>query len=143
LEVEPICRYNEFFSPAIIFVIRGGLIVNRESVAPDVVVSTKPKEAEETRTRRIPPYNVVLDNDDHHSFEFVVNVLQQVLGCPVERALQLTLQAHETGRSIIWTGTKEVAELKAEQVRTFHEIRASDQAKLGPLSCSIEPAPGA
>jgi ATP-dependent Clp protease adaptor protein ClpS len=116
--------------------------VNREPALPDVSVTTKPLEREETRARRVPPYNVVLDNDDYHSFEFVVNVLQQVLGCPMERAFQLTRQAHESGRSIIWTGTKEVAELKAEQVCTFHEVRASDQAKLGPLSCSIEPAPG-
>jgi hypothetical protein len=43
---------------------------------------------------------------------------------------------------VVWTGTKEVAELKVDQVRCFHEIRASDQAKLGPLGCTIEPAPG-
>lgn len=110
---------------------------------PDVLVTTKPKQREETATRRIPPYNVILENDDYHTFEFVVDVLRKVLGCPLERAAQLTLQAHTTGRSIIWTGTKEVAELKVEQVRSFHEIRAWDGAKLGPLGCTIEPAPGA
>lgn len=95
--------------------------------------------AEEVRTRRIPPYNVILLNDDHHSLEFVIAVLCKVLGCSVERAFQLMLEAHESGRAIIWTGTKEVAELKAEQVHTFPEVR-DDGRDLGPLGCEIEPA---
>jgi ATP-dependent Clp protease adaptor protein ClpS len=90
----------------------------------------------------LPPYNVILENDDHHSVEFVIDVLRKVLGCPLERAAQLTWQAHTTGRAVIWSGPKEVAELKVEQVRTFHEIRELDGKNLGPLGCGIEPAPG-
>jgi ATP-dependent Clp protease adaptor protein ClpS len=105
-------------------------------------MTTQPHTHEETRTRRVPPYNVILENDDHHSFEFVVDVVQKVLGCPLERAFQLTQQAHTTGRAVIWTGTKEVAELKVEQIQTFHEVRETDGTQLGPLSCVIEPAPG-
>jgi ATP-dependent Clp protease adaptor protein ClpS len=105
--------------------------------------STRPVERERTRPRLLPPYNVILENDDHHSMEFVVEVLQKVLGCTVERAVQFMLEAHTSGRAIIWTGPKEVAELKADQVSSFHEVRDRDGAKLGPLGCSIEPAPGA
>jgi ATP-dependent Clp protease adaptor protein ClpS len=110
---------------------------------PDVTVTTRPKTKEETETRRLPPYNVILENDDLHSFEFVEDVLCKVLGCNSQRALLLAMEAHTTGRAIIWTGPKEVAELKVEQVQSFHEIRASDQRKLGPLGSYIEPAPGA
>jgi ATP-dependent Clp protease adaptor protein ClpS len=85
---------------------------------------------------------VILENDDHHSFEFVVGVLQKALGFSEQRAFLFTEQAHRTGRAIVWTGTKEVAELKVEQIRSFHEIGEKDSRKLGPLSCSIEPAPG-
>jgi ATP-dependent Clp protease adaptor protein ClpS len=107
---------------------------------PSPTTETKPRD--ETTTRRIPPYNVILLNDDHHSMEFVVSVLCKVLGCAIERAFQLMMEAHETGRAVIWTGTKEVAELKAEQIHTFPEVRG-DGAQLGPLGCVIEPAPGA
>jgi ATP-dependent Clp protease adaptor protein ClpS len=107
---------------------------------PDVLVTTKPKTREETRTRRIPPYNVILENDDHHSFEFVINVLQKALGYTVERAFQLTKEAHTSGRAIVWTGPKEVAELKADQIRTFHEVQKPSGKNLGPLGCCIEPA---
>src|SRR5262245_33538584 len=99
------------------------------------------RNQDKTRTRRIPPFNVILANDPHHTVEFVVDVLRKVLGAPLERAVQLTMEAHHNGRAIIWTGTKEVAELKVEQVTSFHEVRADDGAELGPLTCTIEPAP--
>ena len=108
----------------------------------DVLVTTKPKEDEKTSVHRQPPYHVILENDDHHSMQFVVEVLLKVLGCTAERAVQFMFTAHHSGRAVVWTGSKEVAELKVEQICTFHETRESDGAKLGPLGCSIEPAPG-
>ncbi len=96
---------------------------------------------EDTQTRRVPPYNVILENDDHHSQEFVVEVLCKALGIAVERAFQYMMEAHTSGRAIIWTGPREVAELKAEQIQTFHEVRG--ERRLGPVGCSVEPAPGA
>jgi ATP-dependent Clp protease adaptor protein ClpS len=83
---------------------------------------------------------VILENDAHHSVEFVIKVLQKALGCSPERAVQLTMLAHHSGQAIVWTGPKEVAELKVDQIRTFHEIRERDSAQLGPLACRIEPA---
>jgi ATP-dependent Clp protease adaptor protein ClpS len=117
--------------------------MNPQNTTLGTDTTTAPRQREDLRTRRIPPYNVILLNDDDHSMDFVVDVLCKVLGCPVERAIQLMFEAHKSGRAIIWTGTREVAELKAEQIQTFPEIRAADGAQLGPLGCVIEPAPGA
>jgi ATP-dependent Clp protease adaptor protein ClpS len=107
----------------------------------DEGVTTKPKPRDDTRTRRVPPYNVILENDDHHSMEFVVEVLCKALGCTVERAYQFMMEAHTSGRAVVWTAPREVAELKAEQMQTFHEVRPSDGAQLGPLGVVVEPAP--
>lgn len=112
--------------------------MSQSSASPDVT-ETLPRE--ETRVRLLPPYHVILLNDDDHSMEFVIAVVMKVFGCPFERALELTMEAHTTGRAILWTGPKEVAELKAEQVQTFHETRDRDEAQLGPVGCVIEPAP--
>jgi ATP-dependent Clp protease adaptor protein ClpS len=113
--------------------------MTRSHSEPDTTTTTKPRD--ETRTRRLPPYHVILLNDDHHSCEFVIDVLRKVLGCPYEHAFQLMLEAHTSGRAVLWTGPKEVAELKQEQVTTFHETRDRDGADLGPVGCVIEPAP--
>jgi ATP-dependent Clp protease adaptor protein ClpS len=107
------------------------------------LAATETAPREETRTRLLPPYHVILLNDEHHSMDFVVGVLVKVLGCAEEWALQLMLEAHHSGRAVIWTGPKEVAELKAEQVKTYHEKRAADGRDLGPVDCVIEPAPSA
>ena len=96
--------------------------------------ATKTVPEQETHQLRLPPYNVIIENDDYHSQTFVVAVLCKALGHSVERSYQLMLQAHTTGRAIVWTGPKEVAELKAEQIGTFRE------EPYGPLSCTIEPA---
>src|SRR5262245_40019476 len=108
----------------------------------DTEVLPEQEVVETTRPKLLPPYNVILANDDHHSMEFVVEVLCKVLGCAPERAVVLMLEAHMSGRAIIWTGSKEVAELKRDQVLTFHEVRENGR-DLGPLGCTIEPAPGA
>lgn len=116
--------------------------MNSNSPLPETTVTTRTKPRDGTKPRRVPPYHVILENDDFHSFEFVVRTLCKALGYAVERSTQLTMQAHHSGRAIVWTGFKEVAELKAEQVRSCHEIREADGRDLGPLGCSIEPAPG-
>ena len=110
------------------------------SELPDIQVTTKSKPRERQGTRRVPPYNVILENDDFHSIEFVVEVLQKALACTAERAVQFTLTAHHTGQAIVWTGPKEVAELKVDQIHSFHETHR-DGRKLGPVGVTIEPAP--
>src|SRR5579872_6566030 len=104
-------------------------------------ITTKPKTEEVTETRRVPPYHVILLNDDHHSQEFVVEVLCKALGYTAERAYQMMITAHTSDRAVVYTGPQEVAELKADQIRTFHEVREPGNRDLGPLGCEVEPAP--
>ncbi|MBI3822401.1 MAG: ATP-dependent Clp protease adaptor ClpS [Planctomycetes bacterium] len=108
-------------------------------IASNTGVTVEP--IDEIKTRRLPPYNVILENDDHHSMEFVINVLEKALGYSEEKSFQLMLLAHESGQAIVWTGSKEVAELKQEQMLSFHETSANGQ-NLGPLGVRIEPAAG-
>ena len=98
---------------------------------PDSVVSVLPEQI--TRVERLPPYNLVMHNDPHHSFAFVVSVLCKVFNYSLEKSNQLTLEAHHKERAIVWSGGKELGELKLEQITTFHE------GKFGPLGCHLEP----
>ena len=70
----------------------------------------------DTRTRRQPPYAVILHNDDITGMDWVMLVLRKVYGYTVEKCYELMVEAHETGRSIVWIGSLEVAELKADQM---------------------------
>ena len=94
----------------------------------------------DTRSKLLPPYHVLIENDDDHSQQFVVIVLRKVFGYDEAQAIDLMHTAERAGEAVVWTGPKEVAELKLDQLRTFHEKHWSDDRDLGPLRCRIEPA---
>jgi ATP-dependent Clp protease adaptor protein ClpS len=72
---------------------------------PDVVLD------EETLKRLIPPYRVVLHNDDHNSMDYVVRAIQQcVPSVTSERAAEIMLQAHNHGHADVIVCPKETAE---------------------------------
>jgi ATP-dependent Clp protease adaptor protein ClpS len=84
---------------------------------------------------------VILYNDDVNGFEYVVSTLMKVFGYAAEKAYQLTLEAHNTGRSCVWTGMREHAELKADQLRSCGPDPAMAARGAARLSVSIEPLP--
>ena len=92
----------------------------------------------EGRVQRMPPHAVVLHNDDWNGADFVVAVLRKVFGYAEVKCVELMTEAHEEGRSVVWVGSLEVAELKAEQV---HSCGADPRAKKAqPLQATVEPA---
>ena len=101
--------------------------------------SRKLKEQEEQKTKRQPPYNVVLLNDDDHSFDYVIAMMQQLFGYPREKGYQLAYQVHTNGRVIVLTTTLEHAELKRDQIHAFGPDPLIDRCK-GSMSAEIEPA---
>lgn len=105
------------------------------TATPDVL----PETDTDTRTRRQPPYAVVLHNDDLNGFAFVIGVLRVVFGYEVERCVELTLEAHEKGRSVVWVGPLEVAELKADQIHSCGPDPAAKDRGAQPLGVTVEP----
>ena len=98
-----------------------------------------PEVTEETRTRRIPPYNVVVLNDEDHTFEYVIEMLIKLFAHTIPRAKDLTWEIHSQGRAIVYTTHKEKAELKREQVLAYGADPRLGRSN-GPLRCYIEPA---
>lgn len=99
-------------------------------------------KATKKRPKRQPPYAVILHNDDKNTMEFVVGVLRKVFGFGATKATWLMMRVHVGGKAPVWTGTRELAELKAEQVKSCgaDPLMASQGAQ--PLSVSVEPLPG-
>ncbi|MBI1374542.1 MAG: ATP-dependent Clp protease adaptor ClpS [Phycisphaera sp.] len=106
----------------------------------------KPKRKRRTDTdhkpKHQPAYAVVLHNDAINGFDFVVRTLQKVFGYNTARAFWLTLKAHVAGRSHVWTGHKEHAELKRDQVRSCGPDPQMKHRGAGTLRVTIEPLPG-
>lgn len=119
------------------------MTVTEPEVLP-LEVAPLPRERpdSETRTKRQQPYAVVLHNDDFNGFEFVIGVLRKVFNYGRLKAFWLTFKVHCSGRGVIWSGTLELAELKAEQVRSCGPDPNAKARGAEPLKTTIEPLPG-
>src|SRR5207244_13303348 len=102
--------------------------------------SRRLKEKEEHKTKRQPPYHVILLNDDDHSYEYVIGMLQKLFGYPPEKGFQMAHEVDTTGRVIVMTTALELAELKRDQIHAFGPDPLIERCK-GSMSAMIEPAP--
>lgn len=93
----------------------------------------------DTDTQRQPPYAVIVENDDDHTVEYVIELLTKVFHYPIEKCVKLTRQVHEEGRSIVWSGSKEVAEFHCERIKSGGADFYAQKTVTYPLGCYIEP----
>jgi ATP-dependent Clp protease adaptor protein ClpS len=102
---------------------------------------TTPREKKQQKTRGLPPYNVVLLDDDDHSFEYVIVMLKALFGHPPERGYKMAMEVHTTGRVVVATTNLEKAELKRDQIQAFGPDPLIPRCK-GSMSAIVEPASG-
>ena len=108
---------------------------------PETVVRPK-KNPQKTKPKRLPPYAVVVLNDDVHTFEYVIRTFMKVFGYSKPKCFQLANTVHQQGRAIVWTGPKEVAELKRDQILGAGPDFYAEKKVDFPLGVVIEPMPG-
>lgn len=101
---------------------------------------TAPKPHIEQRTRRQPPYHVILLDDDDHTYEYVIRMLQELFAHSFETAYLMAVEVDTTGRVIVLTTTREHAELKRDQIHAFGPDPLSSRGCAGSMSAVIEPA---
>jgi ATP-dependent Clp protease adaptor protein ClpS len=66
------------------------------------------------------PWQVIVLNDDHNTFDGVAHALSTVLpGVSFDRGMSMANRIHNTGRAVVWSGQKEPAELYWEQLKAF------------------------
>jgi ATP-dependent Clp protease adaptor protein ClpS len=65
------------------------------------------------------PWLVVVHNDPVNLMSYVTMVFQKVFGFPKEKAERHMLEVHQLGRSILWSGMRERAELYVQQLHGY------------------------
>lgn len=65
------------------------------------------------------PWQVVVHNDPVNLMTYVTMVFQRVFGYPREKAEEHMLEVHQKGRSILWSGVRERAELYVQQLHGY------------------------
>jgi len=108
-----------------------------ESAIEDTPAPARPAADGRTKPKRQPRYHVVLWNDDDHTYQYVVVMLQSLFGHPPERGYRLAKEVDTQGRVIVLTTTREHAELKRDQIHAFGSDRLLARSK-GSMKASIE-----
>jgi ATP-dependent Clp protease adaptor protein ClpS len=115
-----------------------GAVVTSAAAIAEPVVASKPATKKSKKPKRQPRYNVILWNDEDHTFEYVMTMLLELFGHPLEKGFLLAQEVDSSGRAILLTTTKEHAELKRDQVHAYGKDNLIKDCA-GSMWCSIEP----
>ena len=74
------------------------------------------------------PWNVVVHDDPVNLMSYVTMVFQRVFGYPREKAEGHMLEVHQKGRSVLWSGMRERAELYVQQLHGYLLLATLEKA---------------
>jgi ATP-dependent Clp protease adaptor protein ClpS len=81
---------------------------------------TRPDIGSQQKQAILPPWSVILHNDDHNEMVYVVQALvKSVPKLGARRATQIMLEAHKHGQAVVTTCPLELAELYRDRLQTF------------------------
>ena len=104
---------------------------------PLLLLSVPPRSAnaepeiyqeEVTATAADLPWNVVVHNDPITKMNYVTMVFQKLFGFSREKAEVHMLEVHQKGRSIVWSGLRERAELYVQQLHGYQLLATLEKS---------------
>jgi ATP-dependent Clp protease adaptor protein ClpS len=108
-------------------------------VTMPTTATPKQKPKSEKKSEGMPPYNVVLLDDNDHSYDYVIAMLGKVFGHPPEKGFELAKKVDANGRVVVMTTNLEVAEMKRDEVHAFGPDPLIPRCR-GSMSATVEPA---
>lgn len=93
----------------------------------------------ENRDDITPLYNVVLLDDDEHTYEYVIEMLQKLFAYSASDAFQHAVEVDKTGRTVVITCELAQAEFGRQQIHGYGADHRMAQSK-GSMSAIVEPA---
>jgi ATP-dependent Clp protease adaptor protein ClpS len=98
---------------------KGGAITIEQ---PTIEKETRPEEDLDL------PWLVIVHNDPVNLMSYVTMVFQRVFGYPREKAERHMLEVHHKGRSVLWSGMRERAELYVQQLHGYLLLATLEKA---------------
>ena len=99
----------------------------------------EPKVSEGTATEKAKLYHVIILNDEEHTVDYVVEMLQIIVRLSAAAALACTLEADSSGSSIVYTCGLEEAENKRDLIHAYGPDWRLPHS-LGSVAALVEPA---
>lgn len=70
------------------------------------------------------PWNVIVYDDPVNLMSYVTWVFMKVFGYPENKASVHMMEVHKRGKSVVWSGQRERAELYTQQLQS-HQLKAT------------------
>ncbi len=93
-------------------------------------VATTKQAPSVRKPKKLPPYKVLLHNDEVNTFEHIIQSILKLTTLAPQEAVLRTIEAHETGVALLLMTHRERAELYTEQ---FASLK---------VTTTVEPAEG-
>ncbi len=94
-----------------------------------------------SKPKNLPPFHVVLTDDNDHSYEYVMEMLRSIFGYDEPKTFTMAKEVDSQGRVIVFTTHKELAELKRDQIHGYGTDWRVATCQ-GSMSAFVEPADG-
>jgi ATP-dependent Clp protease adaptor protein ClpS len=103
-------------------------------------VTSTPEIKKENLDQKAPLYNIVLLDDDQHTYEYVVEMLQKLFAFGETDAWNHAVEVDTTGRTVVMTCELAQAEFGRDQIHAYGADWRMPKSK-GSMSAIVEPAP--
>jgi len=108
-------------------------------VTSKTVLEPKIDQGSETEKEKL--YHLIILNDEEHTVDYVIEMLQAVVGLSASAALACTLEADRTGSSIVQTCGLQEAEHKRDLIHAYGPDWRMPNSR-GSVAALVEPAAG-
>ncbi len=103
--------------------------------------STAPDTDVAKRDKLTPLYNVVLLDDNLHTYDYVIEMLQRLFLFSESEAFRHAVEVDTTGRTVVITCELPQAEYARDQIRSYGPDWRMPESK-GSMAAIVEPAAG-
>jgi ATP-dependent Clp protease adaptor protein ClpS len=103
---------------------------------PSEIITPETETVEATDLENL--WQVVLLDDDDHTYEYVIVMLMEIFGHPQDLAYQLTCEVDSTGRVVVDVTTREKAEAGQKRILDYGPDPLLSRSR-GSMNALIEP----
>ncbi|MBI1749918.1 MAG: ATP-dependent Clp protease adaptor ClpS [Acidobacteria bacterium] len=103
--------------------------------------TTYPTTEETPRDVLTPLYHVILLDDDEHSYDYVIDMLQTLFLLSHDAAYRHAVEVDTMGRTVVLTAELPVASYARDQIHSYGQDWRIPKSK-GSMSAILEPASG-
>ena len=96
-----------------------------------------PEVEEETATKAVPPFKVVLFNDEEHTYDYVVELLTHVCRLSRDNAFRCAVEVDLTGRTIVRYGSRSECQATCAKITAYGPDHRLPQS-MGSMNAEVQ-----